>query len=181
MNKIELYNLIKSNKNKGGYYSKETTIKKKYSEIYDDFFNKMKGYFHKFKFSQLLWHYLNDDYELLLGICPTCGKRSKFINCVIGYQTYCSIKCSRKEAIEKTKQTCLEKYGVSFSLSNREIRKKIENTNIEKYGCKNVFQSKEIKEKSKQTCLEKYGVEHYQSTDEFKELAKEISLKEILK
>ena len=169
MNKTDLYNLIKSPENKSGYYSKEKTIKTKFPEIYQDFVIKMNEFITKYPFKQLLWHYMNNDYSMSLGICPTCHNRSKFINCVIGYQKYCSIKCAMPEILNKSKETCLNKYGTEYALSNKDIRKKIISTNIDKYGFENVFQNKEIIEKSKETCKKKYGCEHYQSTDEFKE------------
>ncbi len=50
---------------------------------------------------------------------------------------YCK-KCSLQNGKNKSKQTCLEKYGVE-----------------------NPFQSQEVKDKCKQTCLEKYGVGFY--------------------
>ena len=118
---------------------------------------------------------MNNDYSMSLGICPTCHNRSKFINCVIGYQKYCSIKCAMPEILNKSKETCLNKYGTEYALSNKDIRKKIISTNIDKYGFENVFQNKEIIEKSKETCKKKYGCEHYQSTDEFKTLISEAS------
>ena len=175
MNKTDLYNLIKSPENKGGYYSKEKTIKTKFPEIYQDFVIKMNEFITKYPFKQLLWHYMNNDYSMSLGICPTCHNRSKFINCVIGYQKYCSIKCAMPEILNKSKETCLNKYGTEYALSNKDIRKKIISTNIDKYGFENVFQNKEIIEKSKETCKKKYGCEHYQSTDEFKTLISEAS------
>ena len=160
MNKTDLYNLIKSPENKGGYYSKEKTIKTKFPEIYQDFVIKMNEFITKYPFKQLLWHYMNNDYSMSLGICPTCHNRSKFINCVIGYQKYCSIKCAMPEILNKSKETCLNKYGTEYALSNKDIRKKIISTNIDKYGFENVFQNKEIIEKSKETCKKKYGYEH---------------------
>lgn len=90
--------------------------------------------------------------------CKTCGKPVKYLNRHKQlYAIYCSNQClgkfnksnlkniwdnrtekEKQDIKDKTKQTCLEKYGVEFS-----------------------FQSENNKEKSKQTLLEKYGDEHY--------------------
>jgi hypothetical protein len=60
---------------------------------------------------------------------------------------------------EKTKQTCLEKYGVENPYQIKETKEKIRQTNLKNRGVTSPMQSKEVREKSKQTCLEKYGVE----------------------
>ena len=90
--------------------------------------------------------------------CKICGKPVKYLNRHEQlYAIYCSNQClgkfnksnlkkiwdnrtekEKQDIKDKTKQTCLEKYGVEFS-----------------------FQSENNKEKSKQTLLEKYGDEHY--------------------
>ena len=90
--------------------------------------------------------------------CKICGKPVKYLNRHEQlYAIYCSNQClgkfnksnlkniwvnrtekEKQDIKNKTKQTCLEKYGVEFS-----------------------FQSENNKEKSKQTLLEKYGDEHY--------------------
>jgi hypothetical protein len=65
---------------------------------------------------------------------------------------------------QKSKLTCLEKYGVDNPLKAKEILDKVKSTNIEKYGFENVFQSEFIKDKIKLTNVEKYGVENYSQT-----------------
>ena len=79
---------------------------------------------------------------------------------------YCN-ECTIGNRKEKTKATCLEKYGVENPMLIQETKDKIKATCLEKYGVENPFQSQEVKEKCKATCLEKYSVEHYSQTDEF--------------
>ena len=55
------------------------------------FFNKIIKLY--FKFSQKLYHYFNNDYNLSLGICPICGNRCHYKNLNEGYRTYCSLQC----------------------------------------------------------------------------------------
>ena len=68
------------------------------------------------------------------------------------------------EIKDKIKKTKLEKYDDSF-YNNREKSKQ---TCLEKYGVENTLQNENIKQKSKQTCLEKYGVDSYMKTEKFR-------------
>ena len=114
------------------------------------------------------------------GICPECGKETKFISLgKKGYHKFCSYKCrsNSKEVKEKYIQTNLEKYGVEHPFQSEEINEKKKQTSLERYGVEHPSQNKEIKEKSKQTCLEKYGVEHPNQSQIVKEKIKETSLK----
>ena len=105
-------------------------------------------------------------------ICKTCGKELKLQivnkkNQV--FPTYCSILCEMKDPevmkkhnqscfkkygsinnSQKTKQTCLEKYGVKAGFNNGKERK----TKLEKYGSETYVNPN----KAKETCLKKYGV-----------------------
>ena len=85
-----------------------------------------------------------------------------------------------KQIIEKTKQTCLEKYG-DENFNNREKARKtclekynVENpqqdldihaktikTNLEKYGVEFGLSNADVIDKRKKTCLEKYGSTSY--------------------
>jgi G:T-mismatch repair DNA endonuclease (very short patch repair protein)/endogenous inhibitor of DNA gyrase (YacG/DUF329 family) len=49
------------------------------------------------------------------GICKICGKETNFANIIYGYYTYCSTSCSKldPEIEQKSRQTCLERFGVS--------------------------------------------------------------------
>jgi len=150
-----------------------------------------------FKFPQKLYHYLNNDPDLLLGICPECGKRCGFINMRLGYRAYCSVKCSSnsKDVRKKFKETCLERYGddnynnrskfketclgrygVEYASQSEEVKHKIKETCLDRYGVENPLQNIEIREKYKQTCLKKYGKESFFQTDKFKEKYRETCL-----
>ena len=67
---------------------------------------------------------------------------------------------SRQEQKDRTKQTCIEKYGVVSPGLSQDVKKKIEQTNLEIYGVKNVFANEDIKNKIKKTNIERYGVEN---------------------
>ena len=110
--------------------------------------------------------------------CPICGKKNKFLGFNQGYSKYCSNKCSNSDPIKinKTKQSCLKKYGVENPSQSQEIKSKTARTNLEKYGSENVFGSKKIREKIKKTNLEKYGVEYTGSSDQIREKIKKTNL-----
>ena len=57
---------------------------------------------------------------------------------------------------EKTRRTCMEKYGTIWTTTKQSLKKQNE-TNMKKYGCKWGFQNEIIKNKSKKTNMEKYG------------------------
>ena len=77
---------------------------------------------------------------------------------------------------EKTKQTCLKKYGYEYVLQSVEIREKGKKTLLENYGVENPSQSPELQEKMKQTFLERYGTENPFQSEEVKERIKQTML-----
>ena len=74
----------------------------------------------------------------------------------------------RKDVINKSKQTKLERYGNENYNNQDKTRQTVRN----KYGVDYLFQNNEIKEKSKQTCKEHYGCEYYCITQECKDKLK---------
>lgn len=96
-----------------------------------------------------------------MPFCKTCGKQMKYIKIRRGLR-YCSCKCRSNDpdVIEKTKQTCLEKYGVDNPAKADEIQNKIQATNIIKYNAISPLQNPIIREKSLNTLMERYGVDN---------------------
>lgn len=130
--------------------------------------------------------------------CSVCGKLIKFNG--RGYNNTCSFSCGRVNSKNKSKQTCLEKYGVENVFQSEGVKKKIKETNQLKfgkesyvqtdeykkryqeycrsnYGVDNLFQAKEIKDKIKQTNINKYGKSSYTQTDDYKRKTVETNLK----
>lgn len=91
--------------------------------------------------------------------CPVCGNKVNFTNFRIGYKIYCSRKCLNSDPVkkEKTRKTCLEKYGGVAPAASKEVVLKMQNTSIKKYGVYNIQKLNSTKEKTRKTCLEKYG------------------------
>jgi len=169
MTKKELKDVIYSPKNKSGYYTRESVWKKSFTELYNDLLS--WGFPCEFTFQQKIYHYLNNDQDLLLGRCLVCGKRCMFKGIVGGYCHFCSHKCSSgsDEYMKKRKETCLERYGVENPFQSEEVKNKIKEVCLERYGVEHAAQSEEIRERMKQTCLDKYGVENYTNRDKAKQ------------
>ena len=91
-----------------------------------------------------------------------CGKPVKFYGNQYGFARWCSPTCAQtsNEILNKHKSTCLERYGVEYSLQNDKIRMKAIQTKEEKYGDRNYNN----KQKYKSTCLERYGVDNPQKS-----------------
>ena len=89
---------------------------------------------------------------------------------------------------EKSKQTCLDKFGVEHAAQSEEVKAKLsqslssksdeekeelvnrrKQTCLERYGVDNPLKYEEFREKSRQTCLEKYGVEYASQSKSFRE------------
>ena len=69
--------------------------------------------------------------------------------------------------IEKTKQTCIEKYGCENPIQNKEIREKIKQTNIKKYGVDNPTKNKEIRLKAAKSVNNIRSVVYWETNEIF--------------
>lgn len=110
---------------------------------------------HKLSSKEYYDRYLKRDAE---GVCPVCGKQTRYINMRVGYLDHCSFRCVGNdiEVQEKKAETKLRLYG-SVTYNNQEKTRK---TCEERYGTSNVLACKEIREKSKKTWLNNYGVDN---------------------
>lgn len=160
--------------------SKKLRIKKnKYTNIVEYILNRFNDS-HSFKESVARIKYG----VTIMPKCPICGKNLKYIkvkNDAIEFSKYCSSSCynsteSRKLAVIKFKNTCLDKYGETTPLKNEKIKNKIKQTCLEKYGVRWASMSKEVKDKSEETCLKKYGVKHIGQSKEIHKKAEQTCL-----
>lgn len=92
--------------------------------------------------------------------CPVCGKETRFFGYTKGYGVCCSTKCSNSYSAKKykTKEVCLEKYGVDNPSKNKDVKNKAKETSLKKYGVDNPSKSQEIKDKISRSCLERFGI-----------------------
>lgn len=171
---------------------KEKIFIKKFPDLYKEI--SLWNFPDDFIFSQKVYHYFHNDYNLEIGLCPICGNRCKFISFYQGYKHHCSPKCmyEDKSRIIKIKSTKQEKYGdenynnfekaketniikyngISPSL-NKAVKEKQLSTLFNNYGVMIPMHSKEIKEKYTNTCQKKYGVSHPMKITSIKQKSKD--------
>lgn len=101
------------------------------------------------------------------GICPICGKETRFINISKGYKQFCSLKCATPHIQEKCKETLQNKYGVTNFGQTEEAKQKAKQTMNNRYGvdyfctttkCLDAGHSEKAKQKQQSTYLKRYGV-----------------------
>jgi hypothetical protein len=111
-------------------------------------------------------------------ICDYCNKESittlkqYFLNISNGDKYACCQKCGSM----KSKETLLERYGVTHHMKLDEVKENVKNTNLRKYGVEYLQQSDEFKNKSKETLLNKYGVDHISKSEIYKDKFKKTCL-----
>ena len=120
--------------------------------------------------------YVNMHTKLIIG-CPKHGNFEQPPSQHITRKTGCP-NCRW----EKTKNTCIKKYGVRNVFQSNEImtedvkeksKKSRKETFIKRYGVKSPSQLDEVKEKKKQTSIKKYGVDSWTKTKEGRKYLKE--------
>ncbi len=133
-------------------------------------------------------NYLRKENE---GICPVCGKLTRYKGGLNGYERTCSISCGQlhPETRLKMSKTNLERYGAENPYGSKQIRDKIKQTNLQNIGVANPFQQKyvqekaihnshtiEAEEKRKTTCLQRYGNIYHIASEEVKLKTKQTLL-----
>lgn len=155
MNYLEFF----TTDNKSGWKCRSTKLNRNNPEIYNKIVEYIKSNdsLKDLLFVQQVYHFI---YQLPeVPTCPECGNMTKFFDIKRGYQKFCSVKCSNKDEnkIKTTKNTNIERYGVTNPLLNTEIKDKFESNNIKNFGHKNPFGSKKIQEKIQKTNELLYG------------------------
>jgi hypothetical protein len=103
--------------------------------------------------------------------CDVCSfeKSIQYVKYIKNTKNFSEIYCcSPKCAVQKQKNTMINKYGIETSFQCQEFKEKSKKTCLGKYGVENPFQSEEIKNKIKETNLERYGVEMPFHLEKFK-------------
>ena len=139
---------------------------------------------------QLLWDLTafgnsDDDYQIRimyimnnlteLPKCKTCSGPvgpSKVYAQRGTFAEYCSRSCVNYTNNQtKSKQTCIEKYGVDNPAKSQAAIEKAKQTNRERYGADYAQQTEEGKNKITKTMQERYGVDRPLQSSEFKQKA----------
>jgi hypothetical protein len=98
--------------------------------------------------------------ENIINFKCKCGQiTSKSLRKILETSASCP-ECTRKNGKEKSKETCLQKYGTEFYFQTEKCKENNLKIINEKYKCDNVSQNPEIKEKKKQTCIKNWGVDN---------------------
>lgn len=178
--KTDVFNFLSHINDTSGFFSKEKNFKTYFPQLYDDFKkNEFPDFTYKWKFSQKLYHFLQDDNEFKIGLCKICKtNRCRFASFKKGYHCYCSLQCLGKsqERQEKIQSTNLKLYGYKNPMQNKDIRLKAEQTNLKNLGVKHPLQSKEIQNKWKETNLKLYGHEYNVASEHCKHKRKETNI-----
>lgn len=92
-------------------------------------------------------------------LCDICGdKMPRPYKKYIKSHTYGFDTCAKCKS-NRTRQTCMNKYGADNPMRNKEIQEKMQCSIKIKYGVDNVSQSDDIKRKKIETFQERYGVD----------------------
>lgn len=109
-------------------------------------------------------------------VCSGCGKLITITAIILKNNNFV-LRCKSC----RTKETCMEKYGVSNPSQSTIVKDKKKDTFMSHYGVDNYSKSEErnsnianIVAKSNETCLERYGVKNYSQSEECKEKRKDI-------
>ena len=131
MNLDEYINNYKYN-NVNGTYSKESVLKKKYTNIYkmiNDFINE-NNIDESIKFTEKIYLFINNVTEI--PKCLNCNKTVKFNNRNAGYHKTCSNSCSSTLSHDKGVQTLIETRGVDHPSKLPEVIEKQRQRKINK-------------------------------------------------
>lgn len=112
--------------------------------------------------------------------CPVCGKdyEVKYNEALAKGPVACSYACRAA----KTKQTSLDKYGVSAPGNNKQAIEKRKQTMLDRYGVEYAMESSELKQRAKDAMIAKYGVENIrQSTVDGVSFSKDLARNQSLK
>lgn len=117
--------------------------------------------------------------------CVICHGHITYESRDMQFRKYCSAKCRQQDIKfkrklkeinkerhgdpnfnnrEKSKVTCMSKYGVDNPQKNVAIRKKTMLTNYDRYNGPSPIYSMSVKHKIEQTCMERYGSKSWHSS-----------------
>lgn len=111
-------------------------------------------------------------HRIVTAVCDCCGKEiqiqyKQYLMRIKKHdgQYYCKdcfgkSKNAQQVKQEKTKNTCLKRYGVDNPMKDVKVQERLNETLKERYGTNNLMELSETRQKIKETCLNKYGVEN---------------------
>ncbi len=128
----------------------------------------------------LLWKAFPKNRAMIWAFNQMCGR----VNYRLSSKIYESMKkdfynnhpMKDKEFYEKSRKTCLERYGVEYANQYPEIQEQRKQTCLEIYGVDNPFKSPEFQEQIKQTNLDRYGYDNLFKSPEFQEQIRQTNI-----
>jgi hypothetical protein len=125
---------------------------------------------------------LLDDYKEITKNCIIhfrchCGEESEknSLQLISVSGAFCK-NCTRTNWTQNTKETNMERYGVTCSVHDPAIQQKSKETIMKHYGVEHVFQSEEVRQQINKTILEKYGVTHIMQHEGVKQKQKDNNM-----
>lgn len=107
---------------------------------------------------QNLFKYYRKEKEIITNSCIECRTDRSRQTCL---KKYGVINAGKNEIIkEKMRNTCLERYGIEYSCQSEIVIGKRKNTCMKKYNTECVLSLEDNVNKRKNTCIEKYGVDN---------------------
>ena len=115
------------------------------------------------------------------GICKNCNSTTNFIGLNAGYFKFCSLLCSNRNINTKNKSkfTCIKKYGVESPNQNQTVKNKKIETILKNWNEINPMKSKLIQKKLENTFLNKYKVTHNSKIKEVARKRREHRIQQI--
>ena len=159
--------LLNHNPDISGYLTKESGFKKFFPELYQQFLQiTFPEECKTWTFTHKLYHFLNNDIHLHLGICENCHtNRCNFKNFKLGYKRFCCPHCSstNEETLNKKNKTIINKYGSIENFKNITLEH-AKQTNQQNHGV-DIWTNRT---KAEETFKNKYGSKSYMGTSEFR-------------
>lgn len=102
------------------------------------------------------------------GICNTCSYMKEYAAKEAFFcDRYCAAKSSYRR--DKTRRTCLERYGVEHPFNEGPLRDKQRQTMVKLYGGTNVLNSPVLRQQVESVMVERYGASHPMHVQEIKD------------
>ncbi|MFW6311882.1 MAG: DUF7487 domain-containing protein [Nanoarchaeota archaeon] len=116
-------------------------------------------------------YYLSFLYDKKDDECLLCGKKTKFISAIRGFENFCCKEHRFKHSSKKRKENLLKQYGVEYNWQRDDVKEKIKQSHIKKFGGIG-FAVEKLREKTLDTIEKKYGKRNYLNIEKSKNTRK---------
>jgi hypothetical protein len=95
-----------------------------------------------------------------VGRCEKCEDVTNFGTLERGYRRFCCATCANESIAEKTKKTCLERYGFKSVMCVPKVKQRYRDTCVARLGVDHPRKSEIVQRKAKATLKKNYGVDY---------------------